>query len=71
MSVFEGMRLLRGQPGSKVTLTIIRGNAADPHEIPLVREKPAADVHVRQVLVTPDIGYVRDRELPRPASPTS
>jgi carboxyl-terminal processing protease len=41
MSVFEGSRLLRGQPGSKVVLTIIRGNAADPHEITLVREKPA------------------------------
>jgi carboxyl-terminal processing protease len=41
MSVFEGTRLLRGQPGSKVTLTVIRGNAADPHEVPLVREKIA------------------------------
>lgn len=41
MSALEGSRLLRGQPGSKVTLTIIRGNAADPHEIALVREKPA------------------------------
>ena len=33
MSVFEGTRLLRGKPGTKVTLTIIRGNAAEPHEI--------------------------------------
>ncbi len=41
MSVFEGTRLLRGQPGSKVVLTIIRGNAADPHEVTLVRGKPA------------------------------
>jgi carboxyl-terminal processing protease len=41
MSVFEGTRLLRGQPGSKVALTIIRGNAAEPHEVTLVREKPA------------------------------
>src|SRR6478672_5344199 len=41
MSVFEGSRLLRGEPGSKVVLTIIRGNAADPHEVTLVREKPA------------------------------
>ena len=41
MSVFEGTRLLRGQPGSKVTLTVIRGNAADPHEVSLVREKAA------------------------------
>ena len=39
MSVFEGTRLLRGKPGLKVTLTIIRGNAADPHEISLVRGK--------------------------------
>ncbi|MEP6917622.1 MAG: S41 family peptidase, partial [Acidobacteriota bacterium] len=41
MSVFEGMRLLHGQAGSKLLLTVIRGNAADPHEITLVREKPA------------------------------
>jgi carboxyl-terminal processing protease len=41
MSVFEGTRLLRGEPGSKVVLTIIRGNAADPHEVTLVREKAA------------------------------
>jgi carboxyl-terminal processing protease len=39
MSVFEGTRLLHGQPGSKVTLTVIRGNAAEPHQISLVREK--------------------------------
>jgi carboxyl-terminal processing protease len=44
MSVFEGSRQLRGQPGSKVVLTIIRGNAADPHEVTLVREKPAGPV---------------------------
>jgi len=44
MSVFEGTRLLRGQPGSKVTLTVIRGNAADPHEVSLVREKAAGPV---------------------------
>jgi carboxyl-terminal processing protease len=37
-SVFEGTRLLHGAPGSKVVLTIIRGNAADPHDVTLVRE---------------------------------
>lgn len=41
MSVFEGARNLRGAPGSKVTLLVIRGNAADPHSIELVRETPA------------------------------
>jgi carboxyl-terminal processing protease len=57
MSVFEGSRLLRGQPGSKVTLTVIRGNAADPHEVVLVREKAAGpQVHGRLI---GDTGYVR------------
>jgi carboxyl-terminal processing protease len=37
MSVYEGMRLLRGAAGSKVQLLIIRGNAADPHEVTLAR----------------------------------
>lgn len=57
MSVFEGSRLLRGQPGSKVTLTVIRGNAADPHEVPLVREKPAGQ-QVSGRLIG-DVAYVR------------
>ena len=58
MSVFEGMRLLRGQPGTKVTLTVIRGNAADPHQIPLVREKPSAPAVTGKLLGT-DAGYIR------------
>jgi carboxyl-terminal processing protease len=58
MSVFEGSRLLRGQPGSKVTLTVIRGNAAEPHEVSLVRAKPAATI-VSGRSVTPEVGYVR------------
>jgi carboxyl-terminal processing protease len=58
MSVFEGTRLLRGQPGSKVTLTVIRGNAADPHEISLVREKAPTTV-VTGKSATPEVGYIR------------
>ncbi len=38
MSVFEGMRALRGAPGTKVTLTVMRGSATDPHVIELTRE---------------------------------
>lgn len=38
MSGITGMRLLRGQPGSKVSITVIRGNTADPHNFDLVRE---------------------------------
>src|SRR5206468_7780854 len=48
MSVWEGQRVLRGAPGSKITLTVIRGNAADPHAVELTREAPpAADVSSR------------------------
>lgn len=58
MSVFEGTRLLRGQPGSKVVLTIIRSNAADPHEVTLVREKaPGAEVSGR--MLEDGVGYIR------------
>jgi carboxyl-terminal processing protease len=38
VSTFTGTRLLRGAPGSKVQLTILRGNAAEPHVLDLVRE---------------------------------
>jgi carboxyl-terminal processing protease len=42
MSSFTGNRLLRGAPGSKVALMVIRGNAADPHEFTLERAVPPA-----------------------------
>ena len=58
MSAWEGMRLLRGAPGSKVTLSIIRGNAADPHPVELTRETlPASDVRGR--VTAPGVGYIR------------
>jgi len=58
LSVFEGMRLLRGAPGSKVTLTIIRGNAAEPHQVELVRERAPGAI-VTSKLLAPDLGYLR------------
>jgi carboxyl-terminal processing protease len=58
MSVFEGSRLLRGKPGTKVTLTVIRGNAADPHEIVLVREKAAPSLVTSRTLPG-GAGYLR------------
>jgi carboxyl-terminal processing protease len=58
MSVWEGMRTLRGTPGSKVSVTVIRGNAADPHVIELVRAPiPTNDVSGR--IAAPGVGYVR------------
>jgi len=62
MSAFEGARLLYGAPGSKVTLLVIRGNAADPHEMALVRERSAgADVTSKMAEGT--TGYVRIHEF--------
>jgi carboxyl-terminal processing protease len=58
MSVYEGMRLLRGAVGSKVALLVIRGNAADPHELTVVRERAAGpDLSTRMANAT--TGYVR------------
>jgi carboxyl-terminal processing protease len=57
MSVFEGTRVLRGKPGTKVTLTIIRGNAADPHEIVLVRDKVAGPLVTSRLIGS--TGYLR------------
>ncbi len=57
MSVFEGARLLRGAPGSKLSLLVIRGNAAEPHTIDLVRERwTGPDVVSRMTDAT--TGYV-------------
>jgi carboxyl-terminal processing protease len=58
MSVFQGMRLMRGAPGSKVRLTVFRTNQNDPHLIELTRETaPPSAVSGR--LAAPGVGYVR------------
>jgi carboxyl-terminal processing protease len=58
MSVFEGMRALRGAPGTAIRLTIIRGNASDPHVVEVTREAPpTSDVSSR--LAAPGVGYLR------------
>jgi carboxyl-terminal processing protease len=58
LSVYEGMRLLRGAPGSKVVLTIIRGNAADPHDVTLTRAK-LAPAPVTARMLEDGAGYIR------------
>lgn len=61
-TVYEGQRLLRGKAGSKVRLTVLRGNAAEPHDLELVREElPAAPVKGR--IAAPGIGYLRVAEF--------
>ena len=58
MSVFEGVRLLRGAPGTAVKLTVLRGNAAEPHEVSVVREK-AIPPTVSSKMVGDGVGYIR------------
>lgn len=58
MSVYEGMRLLRGAPGTKVSLLVIRGNVADPHTVEVTREAMSLpDVTGR--LLAGNVGYLR------------
>jgi carboxyl-terminal processing protease len=58
MSAYEGARLLRGAAGTKVSLLVIRGNAADPHVVDLVRERVAGpDVTSR--MADSATGYIR------------
>jgi carboxyl-terminal processing protease len=62
MSAYEGARLLRGAPGTKVKILVIRGNAADPHEVELTRERLApADITSRMADAT--TGYLRILEF--------
>jgi carboxyl-terminal processing protease len=58
ISAFAGARLLGGAIGSKVSLTIIRGNAAEPHVVELVRE-PIASSPVTSKRLPSGEGYVR------------
>lgn len=61
-TVFEGMHLLRGKAGTKVTLAVLRGSAAEPHEIVLTREMPQA-LSVKGRTLAPGTGYVRVPEF--------
>ena len=61
-SVYEGIRLLAGKPGTKVTLAVLRGNAAEAHTVELTREAlPAAAAKGR--LVQPGVGLLRVPEF--------
>lgn len=62
MSTVRGRELLRGTPGSTVTLTIIRGNAAEPVEIELERDG-GRSANVTSRLVAPGVGYLRIAEF--------
>ena len=63
-SVFEGQRLLRGKAGTTVRLTVLRGNAAEPHDAELLREELPA-IAVKSRIAAPGTGYLRIAEFQR------
>jgi len=65
ISVYEGDRLLHGQPGTKVSLLVIRGNAADPHDVVLTRERVAAPPELTSKMADAMTGYVHILEFSR------
>jgi len=58
MSAFEGARMLSGAPGSKVKLLVFRGNAAEPHDVVLTRERIAGP-ELTSKMANASTGYVR------------
>ncbi len=62
MSAYEGSRLLRGAPGSKVSLLVLRGNAAEPHVVDLARE-PVTAPEVTSRMANRTVGYIRVAEF--------
>ncbi len=66
MSIVEGKRLLHGAVGTKVDLLVLRGNAAEPHEMSVVRERiEGPEIASRMADAT--TGYVRMVEFTRNA----
>lgn len=58
MSLFNGMRRLRGPVGSKVTLTVLRDSATEPRDVVLERAPlPSGEVTAR--MVAPGVGLLR------------
>jgi carboxyl-terminal processing protease len=62
ISAYEGARLLRGAPGSKVSLLVIRGNAADPHTVDLARERISGP-ELTSRMADGSTGYIRLMEF--------
>ena len=62
MSAYEGHRLLRGAAGSTINLLVIRGNAAEPHELTVTRERTTAP-EITSRMANVSTGYVRIAEF--------
>ena len=62
MSAYEGLRLLGGAPGTTVNLLVIRGNAAEPHEVTVTRARTTLP-ELTSRMADATTGYVRIAEF--------
>ncbi|MDA1093351.1 MAG: S41 family peptidase [Acidobacteria bacterium] len=62
MSTIRADQLLRGAPGSTVRVSVIRGNAAEPMAMEIVRSADRS-ANVTSRIVASDVGYVRIAEF--------
>ena len=58
VSGIAGERLLRGEPGSTVTLSLLRGTTQEPYDIELTREQLEVP-SISHRVVDGDVGYIR------------
>ena len=58
LSALEGNTRLRGEPGSSVSLSIIRGNRSEPYDLELTRQR-FTDRAVATRMLDESVGYIR------------
>jgi len=58
LSALEGSRRLRGEPGTSVSLSIIRGNRSEPYDLELTRQR-FTDSAVATRMLDERFGYIR------------
>ena len=63
LSSIESAALLRGEPGSTVRLSLLRGNTSEPYDVALVREEPVGP-NVTGRMLSGGVGYLRVAAFP-------
>ena len=59
MTLTETIDEIRGEPGTDVTLTVVRGEKESPFEVTLTREIIRIDSVTRREILEPGFGYIR------------
>lgn len=64
LSLSESLNIMDGDPGSEITILVVRDDQPEPFEVSLSRERITLD-SVYTKTVTEDIGYIRVRQFQR------